>query len=75
MFMLCDDDAAFEKARFGRVVDIVNTATDMSMSSEMWDGADGFGNLEPRSFTMQNVAFSPFIDDLMINAALQESYC
>jgi hypothetical protein len=31
MFMLqYDGDAAFEKARFSRVVDIVNTATDIA---------------------------------------------
>jgi hypothetical protein len=45
------------------------------MSSGMWDGADDFGDLESRSFTMHSVAFFPFADDLMINAALQESYC
>lgn len=56
------------------------------MSSGMWDGADDFDDLEPRSilerfqFTLHSVAFFPFtnnlmINDLMINAALQESYC
>jgi hypothetical protein len=50
------------------------------MSSGMWDGADDFDNVEPRSFTWHSVAFFPFtndlmITDLMINAASQESYC
>jgi hypothetical protein len=50
------------------------------MSSRMRDGADDFGDLEPRSFTMHTVAFFALtndlvITDLMINAALQESYC
>jgi hypothetical protein len=55
------------------------------MSSGMWDGADDFGDLEPRfiferfQFTLHGVAFFPFTNnsitiDLMINAALQESY-
>jgi hypothetical protein len=46
----------------------------------MWDDADDFGDLEPRSFTMRSAAFFPFTNDLMdtdlmINATLQESYC
>jgi len=45
------------------------------MSSGMWDGADDFDNLKSRSFTWHSVAFFSFTNDLMINAALQESYC
>ena len=55
------------------------------MSSGMWDGADDFGDLEPRSilerfhFTLHSVTFFPLTNNLMINdliitAALQESY-
>jgi hypothetical protein len=45
----------------------------------MWDGADDFGDLEPCSI-LERSQFTLFtnnlmINDLMINAALQESYC
>jgi hypothetical protein len=44
------------------------------MSSRMWDSADDFSNIEPRSFAMHGVAFFRFTDNFMISAALQESY-
>src|ERR1700722_12232713 len=51
----------------------------LPMSSGMWDGADDFGDLEPCSI-LERSQFTLFtnnlmINDLMINAALQESYC